>query len=180
MGGPSHWGDYNNDGYLDLFISRGSGAHNNGEPVKQTLYRNNGNGTFTEVTDQAGLGLCNGRAAAWGDYNNDGYLDLYVVNSGNVRRGNWTKLLLSSVNDSIFPSTAPHGSVDFGFVQGAWRLSGAMRSNAVDSLELFVTNGEDNTQFIEGPQFLAHIRRIGGSVRSSGQKMRTLGSKENW
>ena len=45
------WGDYNNDGFLDLFISRGAEV-----PMKQSLYQNNGNGTFTDVTDQAGLG----------------------------------------------------------------------------------------------------------------------------
>jgi hypothetical protein len=91
------WGDYDNDGDLDLFISRGSHTQHNDEALRQTLYRNNGNGTFTEVTDQAGLGeLSNNRAAAWGDYNraaawgdynNDGYLDLYVVNSGNDTDG---------------------------------------------------------------------------------------------
>ena len=68
-----------NDGDLDLFISRGP---DNGS-LKQTFYRNNGDGTFTDVTDAAGLGLVvNNRAAAWGDFDNDGYLDLYVVNSG--------------------------------------------------------------------------------------------------
>ena len=46
------WGDYNNDGNLDLFISRGT---ENGA-LMQTLYRNNGDGTFTDVTDQAGVG----------------------------------------------------------------------------------------------------------------------------
>ena len=65
-------GDYNNDGYPDLFLS------NYGTDV---LLKNNGNGTFTDVTKKAGVG--GGEkdfsvGAAWFDYDNDGYLDLYV------------------------------------------------------------------------------------------------------
>ena len=66
------WGDYNNDGHLDLYIS-------NFGPNR--LYRNNGDSTFTEVTEEAGVGDERfGASLAWGDYNRDGHLDLYVTN----------------------------------------------------------------------------------------------------
>ena len=66
------WGDYNNDGHLDLYIS-------NFGPNR--LYRNNGDLTFTEVTEVAGVGDERfGASLAWGDYNRDGHLDLYVTN----------------------------------------------------------------------------------------------------
>jgi len=72
-------GDYDNDGHPDLFVA---GVHGN------TLYHNNGNGTFTDVTKKAGLdksidpefGPIFSVAAAWVDVNNDGLLDLFVVN----------------------------------------------------------------------------------------------------
>jgi len=66
-------GDYDNDGHEDLYITYLDGA---------ILYRNNGDGTFTDVTAKAGVGNTGswGTAAAFGDYDNDGNLDLYVDN----------------------------------------------------------------------------------------------------
>lgn len=74
------WGDYNNDGYLDLYVARG---HLSTGPFGNTLYRNNGNGTFTDVTQQAGVAQGgNDWACLWGDYDNDGYVDLFVACAG--------------------------------------------------------------------------------------------------
>ncbi len=71
-------GDYDHDGHEDLFVA---GVHRN------TLYHNNGDGTFTDVTQKAGLappdkdfGPLRSVGAAWVDVNNDGLLDLFVVN----------------------------------------------------------------------------------------------------
>jgi len=64
-------GDYNNDGWPDLLVTCFGGI---------VLYRNNGDGTFTDVTRQAGLSSDSGWAtgAAFGDYDNDGYVDLFI------------------------------------------------------------------------------------------------------
>ena len=68
--------DYNNDGYLDIFIMRGAWLH---YPMRPSLLRNNGDGTFTDVTAEAGLmDPVNSIAATWADYDNDGYLDLFI------------------------------------------------------------------------------------------------------
>jgi hypothetical protein len=68
------WVDYDNDGHVDLFAC-------NGTPYRNTLHRNNGDGTFTKITN-SGLTstVDNSFACAWGDYNNDGYLDVFLAN----------------------------------------------------------------------------------------------------
>src|SRR4051812_15981832 len=144
------WGDYDNDGDLDLFISRGT---ENG-PLKQTFYRNNGDLTFTEVTDQAGLGsISDNRAAAWGDFDNDGYLDLYVVNSGSDPEGKGPNYLYRNNQDGTFTDVAASTGVDDSVLsRGRGAAWGDYDNDGF--LDLFITNGEDNTAFVEGPQFL--------------------------
>lgn len=67
------WGDYDNDGFPDLFFTHS---------FKVQLFHNEGDGTFVEVTEAAGfssVNQCRNMGATWFDYNNDGFLDLYVA-----------------------------------------------------------------------------------------------------
>jgi hypothetical protein len=89
MGSGAAWGDYDRDGWLDLYVVNESGPltmsseETASSPAHNVLYRNRGDGTFEDVTAVAGVGYrgC-GQAAAWGDYDNDGFLDLIVTNYG--------------------------------------------------------------------------------------------------
>ncbi|MFQ6040640.1 MAG: CRTAC1 family protein [Candidatus Poribacteria bacterium] len=83
--------DYDNDGYIDLYVVNGcylegiSDADSPHKGVRLTnhLYRNNGDGTFTDVTEEAGVGDEGyGMACVAGDYDNDGDTDIYVTNYG--------------------------------------------------------------------------------------------------
>ncbi|HUX44996.1 MAG TPA: CRTAC1 family protein [Terracidiphilus sp.] len=75
--------DYNNDGLLDIFFTNGAAIpslEKSNPSYDNRLFRNNGNGTFTDVTKQAGLeGIGYSMGVAVGDYDNDGYEDLYVT-----------------------------------------------------------------------------------------------------
>ena len=100
-GWGSLFADYDNDGYVDLYITRGgwSGAAEN------TLYHNNGDGTFTDVTHTAGVAdpqssFC----AAWADYDNDGYLDLYIADG--VIGDGAANVLYHNNGDGTFTNTA--------------------------------------------------------------------------
>jgi Tfp pilus assembly protein PilF len=91
MGSGAAWGDYDNDGWQDLVVVNEAGpltmsaAERERSPARTTLYHNNRDGTFTDVTDQSGIrqhGL--GMAAAWADYDNDGRLDLVLTGYGQI------------------------------------------------------------------------------------------------
>jgi len=68
--------DYNNDGHLDIFVHRGGWEI----PMRNSLLRNNGDGTFTDVTREAGLSSAqySTHSVAWADFDNDGWLDVFV------------------------------------------------------------------------------------------------------
>src|SRR3954470_16626411 len=72
--------DYNNDGFLDFFVLRG-GWMGAGGHYPNSLLRNNGNGTFTDVTEEAGmLSFHPTQTATWFDCNRDGKIDLFIAN----------------------------------------------------------------------------------------------------
>ena len=87
-GGGGLFFDYNNDGWMDIyFVSGGpSDFYTPKTPSKNALYRNNGDGTFTDVADKAGVACGQmgqfGMGAAAADFDGDGWQDLYVTNYG--------------------------------------------------------------------------------------------------
>ena len=122
MGSGLAWGDYDNDGFPDLYVvnqpQRFGSANKDG--LGNRLFHNNGNGTFTDVTEHAGLELHHfGMGAYWGDYDNDGLLDLFVTgvggchlyhNEGNGRFRDVTKQ--SGVYDTLWSTGAVWVDID--------------------------------------------------------------------
>jgi hypothetical protein len=132
------WIDYNNDGLLDLYVVSGRYVDGvtkfskpDGVDATNHLYRNNGDGTFTDVTAQAGVGGKGfGMGVTVGDYDNDGYEDIYVSNWG-------SSILYHNNGDGTFTDvTAKAGVENPHFGTGATWLD----YDRDGKLDLFVGN----------------------------------------
>ena len=94
--------DYDNDGLTDVAIT--------GDRNAQALYHNNGNGTFTDVTPSSGMvPEGNGKGLAWGDYNNDGFMDLFVARGHQGTSGTGTSLYRNNGDGTFTDVTAAAG-----------------------------------------------------------------------
>lgn len=86
MGSGCAWIDYDQNGLLDFYLVNGAETrvYKPKQPLRGALYHNNGDGTFTDVTKKAGIGAEGlfGMGAAVGDYDNDGFPDLFVCGYG--------------------------------------------------------------------------------------------------
>lgn len=128
--------DYNNDGWLDIYFVNSLTVERaiKGETAPSALYRNNGDGTFTDVTNHAGVGHPGwGMGACAGDYDNDGWVDLYVTVFGrNVLYRNNGNGTFSNVTDKA------------GVGDGRWSTGCAFGDYDNDGwLDLFVANYVD-------------------------------------
>jgi len=130
------WGDYDNDGDLDLYVTSGSNA---GQPLTAGfLYQNNGDGTFSDVTESSGtLNPNNARGVVWGDYDNDGFQDLYIVNGENEVAPN---RLLRNIGDGTFDDVSISAGVGAQVAGGGTDGSFADYNND-GFLDIFVANG---------------------------------------
>ncbi|NOU16482.1 MAG: PKD domain-containing protein [Bacteroidales bacterium] len=96
--GVGQWVDYDNDGLLDIFLT---GNQRFSDPPLTLLYHNDGNGNFTSISN-TGIGSFMDSNADWGDYNNDGYLDLIV---GGQNGGLYTKVYRNNKNGTFTEDT---------------------------------------------------------------------------
>ena len=129
------FGDYDNDGYIDLYICN---FHSSIIDIENELYHNNGNGTFTEVTAIAGVGngFQQSFQSTWIDIDKDGFLDLHVIND----RPNQQNSFYHNNGDGTFTDVAS----DWGVNISVWAMSSTFGDYDRDGdLDLYVTNSLD-------------------------------------
>jgi tetratricopeptide (TPR) repeat protein len=150
MGSGATWGDYDDDGDPDLFLVNMQGPLPHGEPagvpqtgaapeagralqsgaVRSALFRNEGRGRFSDVTDAAGLDVSGwGLGAAWGDYDGDGRLDLFVSRYG-------TNRLFRNRGDGTFDDVTR--ATGTGGLEGFWTSASWADYDRDGDLDLYV------------------------------------------
>jgi len=132
--------DYDNDGYLDVYVVNGAAIpslEKESPKYWNRLYHNNHDGTFTDVTESAGVaGAGYGMGVAIGDYDNDGWPDIYVVNTGKNQ-------LFHNNGNGTFTDVTDKAGVGGGILDGKkmWSVSAAWVDYNNDGLlDLFVSN----------------------------------------
>ena len=127
MGAGGGFFDYDGDGDLDIYLVNGAthpGSAHTGAPPTNALYRNDGEGRFTDTTALAGVGDTSfGMGMAAADYDNDGDLDLYVTNFGD-------NVFYRNNGDGTFTDITEHAGV----ATGGWSTSAAFGDADGDGL----------------------------------------------
>lgn len=129
------WLDYDQDGLMDIFFvqSAATDIFKPKRPLRCALYRNNGDGTFTDVTDKTGVGGGGiyGQGVAVGDFDNDGYPDLYITGYGRA-------ILYRNNGNGTFADVTSRANVSDA---GQWSTSAGWFDYDKDGwLDLVVTN----------------------------------------
>jgi len=110
--------DYNNDGHLDFIILRGAWLTNNGS-IPNSLMRNNGDGTFTDVTMESGIYSLNPtQTAVWTDINLDGWVDLFIANEWSQNKQSECELYLNQADGTFKNIIKEAGITVTGFFKG--------------------------------------------------------------
>ena len=143
-------GDYNNDGFVDIFVLRGGWFSEDGK-IPNSLLKNNGDGTFIDVTISAKMySEFPTQTASWGDYNNDGLLDLIIGNE--------------TTNGPIYNSELYHNNGDGTFTE----KSRSIGLNIFGFIKAVVWGDIDN----DGDQdlFVSRLGQPNSLYRNNGEK----------
>lgn len=146
--------DYNNDGFVDIFVLRGAWMGKFGKQAN-SLLRNNGDNTFTDVTVQSGLFSEHPtQTGVWRDFNNDGWLDLFIGNEhGGLEEYNPCELFISNKNGTFTEVASQANCLITDFIKG---VSAADYDN--DGLQDIVLSG------IQGKRTLLRNKGINNNI----------------
>lgn len=151
-------GDYNNDGWVDVFVLRGGWFGEDGNHPN-SLLKNNGNGTFTDVTISTSIYSEHPtQTASWGDFNNDGWLDLFIGNENTGGSNHISELYQNNGDGTFFEVAQAHNINAIGFIKAV--IWGDINNDGF--LDLYISRlGESNLLFQNsGPENNYHFKEI--------------------
>ena len=155
--------DYNNDGHLDLIVLRGSWLEEFGK-IPNSLIRNNGDGTFTDVTIEAGVYSAHPtQSAIWADYNLDGWIDLFIANESSLNGENQNELFLNNQDGTFKEVSTEAGITHLGYFKGA--TSGDINNDGYADIYLSDFNGENQLYINKSDSNTIHFELAGHSAR---------------
>ena len=133
--------DYNNDGFLDFIILRGAWLENYGD-IPNSLIKNNGDGTFTDVTEEAGLYAPRPtQTAIWADFNLDGWIDIFIANESSPKGVNKCQLFVNNTDGTFTDVADEAGITETGFYKGV--ASGDVNSDGYQDMYISNFNGKN-------------------------------------
>lgn len=143
--------DYDNDGFLDFYVIRGAwrGLEWMGQ-LPNSLIKNNGDGTFTDVTISAGMyNAAPTQSAVWFDFNTDGNLDLFVGNETHTKKEIHPSQLFLNNGDGTFTDVAPQLGVDFNaYIKGV--TAGDINNDNLPDIYISIISGENKLLLNKG------------------------------
>ncbi|HTI91892.1 MAG TPA: CRTAC1 family protein [Puia sp.] len=166
--------DYNNDGFKDIFVLRGGWKGKFGKNPN-SLLRNNGDGTFTDVTKESGLlSFHPSQTATWADFNNDGWLDVYIGNESDPKgEAHPCQLYINNKNGTFTEIASRAGCAVTAFVKGV--TSGDYNNDGLTDIFLSTLNGNKillkNESVKNGP---VKFTDVSGAAGLSNNKVRTF------
>ena len=143
--------DFNNDGNIDFIILRGAWLDSEGK-IPNSLMRNNGDGTFTDITIEAGVySERPTQTAVWADFNLDGFVDLFIGNESSPTEMNECELYLNNGNETFTNITTTSGINEYGYFKGVGvgdvnndLLPDLYLSNLMGGNSLFINISQEN------------------------------------
>ena len=151
-------GDYDNDGWVDVFVLRGGWFGEDGNHPN-SLLKNNGDGTFTDVTISTNIYSEHPtQTASWGDFNNDGWLDLFIGNESAEGSSHISELYQNNGDGTFSDVAQAHDINAIGFIKAV--IWGDINNDGF--LDLYISRlGEPNLLFQNsGPENNYHFKEI--------------------